>query len=459
MVDLYEDRELVILRERVDEAENKNKGHVHLTDSIKRMIVLVEDFIKENNLICYGGTAINNILPVDSQFYNRSIEIPDYDVFSKDPLTDAKKLADYFYSHNYTDVEAKSGLHKGTYKIFVNYVPVADITFLVPEIFDNILKSSIKINGILYAPPNFLRMSMYLELSRPDGDVSRWEKILKRLILLNKHYPLIGKGCNSLNFIRSFETGTKYEIKRIYNIVKDTLTSLGVVFLGGYATTLYGKYMPRRKRKQLKNNADFDVLSVEPETTSTILKERLQDEGFNEINIKKHNAIGEIIPEHYQVAVGRETVAIIYKTTACHSYNKIKIGENIVRIATIDTMLNFFLAFIYIDRPYYDHKRILCMAEYLFFVQAKNRLKQRGLLKRFSISCYGYQPTLADIRNEKMKKFKKLVDKKPKEYNELFFKYSPYKDTKKKKKKPSKKTKGRKSKTLKTKSNRTKEIK
>ena len=41
------------------------------------------------------------------------------------------------------------------------------------------------------------------------------------------------------------------------------------------------------------------------------------------------------------------------------------------------------------------------MAQYLFFVQAKNRLKQTGLLKRFSISCYGYQPTFSDIRNEK----------------------------------------------------------
>ena len=32
-------------------------------------------------------------------------------------------------------------------------------------------------------PPNYLRMAMYLELSRPDGDVSRWEKVLKRLTL------------------------------------------------------------------------------------------------------------------------------------------------------------------------------------------------------------------------------------------------------------------------------------
>ena len=85
-------------------------------------------------------------------------------------------------------------------------------------------------------------------------------------------------------------------------------------------------------------------------------------------------------------------------------------------------------------QQFYCHYKLdqNAMAEYLFFVQAKNRLKQRGLLKRFSISCYGYQPTLADIRNEKMKKFKNLVNKKSKEYNELFFKYSPHKETNKK---------------------------
>ena len=45
---------------------------------------------------------------------------------------------------------------------------------------------AIKKDDIYYCPPNFLRMAMYLELSRPGGNVQRWEKILKRLILLNK---------------------------------------------------------------------------------------------------------------------------------------------------------------------------------------------------------------------------------------------------------------------------------
>ena len=60
-------------------------------------------------------------------------------------------------------------------------------------------------------------------------------------------------------------------------------------------------------------------------------------------------------------------------------------------------MLSFFLAFLYANRPYYNTQRILCMAHYLFKVQEKNRLEQKGVLKRFSVDCYGKQETLEDM--------------------------------------------------------------
>ena len=60
------------------------------------------------------------------------------------------------------------------------------------------------VDNISYASPNFLRMSMYLELSRPKGDVGRWEKVLKRLILLNKHYPIKEYDCKNTVVGRNF---------------------------------------------------------------------------------------------------------------------------------------------------------------------------------------------------------------------------------------------------------------
>ena len=48
---------------------------------LKTIIDIVESFLKTKKNICYGGTAINNILPKQDQFYDRNIEIPDYDFF------------------------------------------------------------------------------------------------------------------------------------------------------------------------------------------------------------------------------------------------------------------------------------------------------------------------------------------------------------------------------------------
>ena len=94
---------------------------------------------------------------------------------------------------------------------------------------------------------------------------------------------------------------------------------------------------------------------------------------------------------------------MIYKPLACQSYNEIKIKKRKVKIATIDTMLSLYLAFMYVNRKYYDPNRILCMSEFLFKVQQYNRLNQKGLLKRFSINYYGHQETLDKMREEKAK--------------------------------------------------------
>ena len=422
----FADCELAILRMAVDKAEEKIGKRIVNSEDIKKIIKTVEDFIKRKNLVCYGGTAINNILPEEDKFYDTEVEIPDYDFFTDNALDDAKELADIYYAQGFTDVEAKSGQHEGTYKVFVNYIPVADITQLAKPIYKSIKKDALRVNGILYAPPNFLRMSMFLELSRPAGDTSRWEKVLKRITLLNKNYPLTSINCNNVDFQREMENQEKQD--DIYENVRNTLVNQGVVFFGGYAVSLYSQYMPKNLRKKLDKIADFDVLSNEPETTAEIVKERLKDIGVNNCKIIKREPIGELVPLHYEIKVGNDTIVFIYKPIACHSYNNFVTRGQKVKIATIDTMLSFYLAFLYADKPYYNEflDRILCISKFLFDVQQKNRLQQKGLLRRFSITCYGHQESVEEMRAHKAEKYKILKQSKNKsEFEKLFLNYNP----------------------------------
>jgi hypothetical protein len=420
----FADMEMNILKRAVSAAETKRDIGLLNSPDVRKIIRIIETYLKGGKLVCYGGTAINNILPKKDQFYDMTREFPDYDFYSLDALADAKRIADVYYKAGFLDVEAKSGVHHGTYKVFVNFMPVADITQMVPELFSNIYRDAITVNGIKYAPPNLLRMAMYLELSRPEGDISRWEKVLTRISLLNKHYPLKGDHCSDIDFQRKFQNPS-LDTRDIYHILRNTFISTKCVFFGGFAAAVYSRYMKRRGVRQMLNDPDFDVISGDPRGVADKLVKYLKQRGYNASQVV-HDPAGEIIPEHIELRVDNESVAFIYYPMACHNYNVIRVKGREARIATIDTMLSIYLAFIYADRSYYDMRRLLCMAEYMFEIQKHNRLSQKGVLKRFSLACFGKQTTLDSMRSEKAMMFEKLKgNRSSREWEEWFLRYLP----------------------------------
>lgn len=427
--------QLKILRNSVDNSKIKVGKKKLQTPEIKKILNIIENFLVKKKLIVYGGTAINNILPKNEQFYGKDYTLPDYDFFSPTPIDHAKELCDIYLKNGFTEIEAKSAQHYGTYKVFVNFLPVADITEINEQIFKNIKKEAIIINNIFYAPPNFLRMSIYNELSRPEGDVSRWEKIFKRLVLLNKYYPVNDKklNCNSLIFGKQQEQEEdpqKLKNKQyIKNIFLDILLHEDIVFFGGYSDIFYMKYIPNKK--YISSIPVFDILSKNPEELIKHIEKKIQDKNKKEENniklkITLKPNIGDLMPLHYNIKIGNFTILNIYKTNYCYSYNTITVNNNKIKIASIETKMYFYLIFLYLNDKNYNTDRILCLSLYLFLIQENNKLKQRGLLKRFPINCYGNEKTLEEIRELKTNKFKELKNyRKSSEYEKWFFRYIP----------------------------------
>jgi hypothetical protein len=66
------------------------------------------------------------------------------------------------------------------------------------------------------------------------------------------------------------------------------------------------------------------------------------------------------------------------------------------------------------------------MSKFLFEVQQHNRLAQKGLLRRFSITCYGHQESVEEMRAHKNEMFQSLKNKRgTREYEEWFLNYKP----------------------------------
>jgi len=430
----FEECELAILRNAVDineETQDKlKKENLIKGEELSNIFNILEKFIIKKKLVLYGGFAINAILPDYAKFYDLKHDIPDYDCYSSNALEDAIELADFFFKNGYKEVEAKAGVHYGTYKVYVNFIGIADITLLEKSIFKNIQNESIIINHIHYCPVNFLRRNIYKELCLPLGDVSRWEKVFKRLNTLNIHYPMtIQYDCKNVHFQRKLDSIESKHNEPIYNIVREAFIFMGAVFFGGYACSLYSQHMPLENRNIIEKIPDFDVLYEDIDKESQIVKEKLNSAGYSNVKLIKHLNIGEIIPNHYEIRVGQDIIAFIYQPTACHSYNTITIKNQQINVATIDTILYFYFSFYYSNNPYYYRDRILCMVKILFQVEQENRLNQDGLLKRFNSMCIGKQENLITIRQQKTDKFKELVHKRgTREYMSWFLKYNPMLD-------------------------------
>lgn len=429
------DCERNILQAAINEADLRQKKRQVESPEIKTILKIVETFIRDNKLLLYGGIALNNLLPEEDRFYSQDFDLPDYDSYSPSALVHIKELADIFVKRGYVEVEAKTAIHLGTFKLFVNFFPVADITQLSTELYETLQADAVVRDGLQYAPINFLRGACYSEMSRPNGDITRWTKVFFRLSMLNKHYPLsAAHNCKKIDFQRASIPSVSVNVQvsaksmpspaEIFDVLKTTFISEGVVFFGGFAMMMYSQYMPASQRKRVKKLADFDVLSDNPEAVVDRIKRNLDNlvKGKTSIvSVVRHDSVDEIIAEHYEICVGANTVAFIYRPLACHSYNTTDKG---IKVASIDTILSFYMYFLYANRPYYDVDRLLCMSNYLFDVQQRNRLNQVGLLRRFSINCTGYQETLVDMRSHKMEMYKKLK-KGTVDYDYWFLRYRP----------------------------------
>ena len=377
---------------------------------IQTVLAIVHDFLTENKVMCYGGTAINNLLPKEERFYDPERDVPDYDFFSKTPQLHAMELADKIAKAGYKLVEVKPGMHLGTFKVYADYTGVADITYIEPTIFDRLWKDSIEKEAIHYVPPDFLRMSVYLELSRPRGDVSRWKKVYSRILLLNKHYPIL---CPA-NYEEITE---KLVLPEIRKKIERTLVDDKIILLGFNASTLQQKGAGSWK-------LPIDVL-VTPDKRDEIAHK------FHSIlsskGIRKSDGFGEILPPFTDVVDSDDKVLVrIYETNACHSYHTTSAG---LRIASIPTLLQFFLATLYGDdvvREGIPQQRYLCTAENL--VQMANSDLPRRYKLLTPIECMGKQDSVVDIRVRKANIYERVSkNKQSPEFLKHFFSYIPEK--------------------------------
>ena len=242
--------------------QDKNPKLIVSVDDPRKYKV-VKDFLIEKKRKIYGGLAINLYLPKEEKIY-KDEDVPDYDFFSPDPWNDAVELADLFYKNGYMFSEAKAGVHRGTYKVFVDLWPVADIYYMPSEEYEKIPTKIIR--GLNVVSPLKLFESMYKEFSEPYANASRWPKVALREKALRK-YQNEGKVRCESDLFSGGENKINDEVAKLIEVSYQFLKSKNIIFTGDFAYNTYMEVGNSKKRLLLKE------LSILSKTSHNLIQE------------------------------------------------------------------------------------------------------------------------------------------------------------------------------------------
>lgn len=381
MLDIFKNK-YDILESVINKKQNKEK--IEIYNKNIEIFKIIEDFIVSNNLIIYGGAALNSLLPEKDKFYDK-YDLPDYDVFCVNPKDKGIELANILKTKGYKYIEFKDAIHEGTYKLFVDFIAVLDLTETPLKFYNYMIKNAEKDldTNILICPIELLKWSLYNEMASPKSSIHRWTKLFKRINIINKKINIKNK--IDISQYKNINNGkiSRTQIKDIIKNIK--MYDSSFIIIGDFAINYFTKIV--------KKINYLELISEEPEKIINTLSNI-----FN-INVKKSNKIFEFVPQKYTLFDSNNNIfAIIYKIpeNKCYSYSyDDKLNFN---IGTIDTTMTFLYSN-YIENEYKNLDNRDIYFKILIFEKII-KILYKNPRYRFNTECIGTNISLI----EQMKK-------------------------------------------------------
>jgi hypothetical protein len=388
-------KQIDIMKEAAAKAEDIIDYEAAHNPEMLRAIEVVEDFLRKKHRLLYGGTAINAHLPKQYKIYDPEKSIPDYDFFTPDQDADIKLLTEMLRKAGFIEISAREGIHEGTIKMYVNFNPVADITRIDPRLYRLLSKREFRSNGLSFIDADTLRMLMYLELSRPMGQVSRWEKVYERLVLLNEFIPI--RKC----YTKIPKTSGLTE-EQVENIMRKIVAEKRI-FAGGDLVGFYSLSLRKKKRPTAKwllsTHKPIYFYSHDPAKDAA----DLADLG---LTFKKIAGVGDVMPTSYVAMINSTPSVVIIEESACHSYYTLPLPfTETLRIASLDTLVTLYFSLALMEAKMEGFGALQCVAQELVEISFRARSKPDAFPFPFiSLKCSGYQTTMASLVREKIKR-------------------------------------------------------
>jgi hypothetical protein len=417
---------------------------------VGKPIDIVRKFVKDKGLKIYGGLALNELLKKKKYpIYGRS-EFPDYDVFSPNAWEHAKQLCDILINSGYKFVEVRGSIlnddHHQTYKVSVDYLDILDLTQVgcnnnelknnecdkcgiskdskCISIFNHIpcydINSSFKKEPLIYTKvynydtdesiyknklficePNWMRISMYRELTEPLDNPGRLEKVSTRLDLFNKHYPYKIQKCTIEEYKNMVDKHYNPILKVIGKFVKKNQ-------LINYGASAYNFFVKNVKGVGSLEISDYEVYVGYMDTSlSNFTSDNIDMELYNILTNKFGDFTFKVDKSKmFWKEIDVDSITIFGKLKNSKEYNKL------ITFTLIETCMPYIeyggIRYATIDRLKYLYYRAVALPKVVqltetnpnnyecllsnLLISEKGKSIKRGKFRRYVDKCDGWKP-------------------------------------------------------------------
>lgn len=296
-------------------------------DIIESALEHVRKFIIKNELVIYGGLAIDYALRLKGDSIYHEDDIPDYDCISDYNVDLAYDLGELLYSLGFENVKVIKAIHTITMRVRVNLITVLDLTYFPTKYFRQC--KTINYKGLRVVHPDVQRLDMHKAFCFPFNNppmediFHRWKKDIIRFNKFEKLYPVLKS--NDID----------YKTKLYTFKLPDSNTSKKYAFHSFAAYALYYKELSKYinlsglKRLDISFTGSGCTLEMPMEANLCLVSSK-------DIHKAEYASMLDRIPESL----------VVNKNVSIYLTNQIAIVEiNKMQVVTIQYILMHFLFF------------------------------------------------------------------------------------------------------------------
>jgi len=408
--------------------EYKNKYEPTFKESYNICNYII-NFIKKNKKIIYGGYAqnllINNKNPKDTFYkelygiYYNWPDIADIEFYSPDPILDIYNLTNELHKLNYKYIECKEGIHKGTFKIFVNFINYCDITYMPTFIYNKL--PFINVKDIKCVHPHYMLIDTYRVIVDPLTSYFRLDKSINRFQILIKYYPIN----NTYNKIISNNNIDNNNI--IKYIIKKIIYKSKLIVIGLYG---YNYYIKKILKKNIIDVSYLELISNNINNDAKYIYKKLVNK-YKNIKIKEYFPFFEYMDRRIEYYYNDNLILKLYS----NNYRCIIYNYSLKKYTYFGTFSLIYLYFL-INYYYYLINNKNNIAKFIYkllgnmifardkYLNKKNiTIIDKSPFQYFTVKCFGLaidiqrEYRLSIVTKGNKPKFKYVPQKKIPEYN------------------------------------------